>query len=119
MAWPAWIVAALSSPQVRRVGIEVATRTGGVLIDRLAKKDEVRELAEKEEQVVDELEELRAAQDELRAMVGDVPTRHDLAEAFAALDEKNEERHQRLVRLTLIAMGAAVLIILAALLILR
>ena len=38
MVWPAWIVSALAHPDVRRMGIEAATKAGSMLAGRLGKR---------------------------------------------------------------------------------
>lgn len=111
MAWPAWIVSALAHPQVRRAGIEAATKAGGLLADRLAKRKGGTEVLPPEKGEPSDAELLREAMESL-------PTKQELAEAIAALDAQSEARVARLrgtVILIAIVQFAALAILMAIL----
>ncbi|MGP1283784.1 MAG: hypothetical protein ACTS1X_12480 [Parasphingopyxis sp.] len=112
MAWPAWIISALAHPQVRRAGIEAATKAGTLLADRLAKRkgEDGTEILPPEGQPSDA--------DLLREAMQSLPTKQELAEAIAALDAQSEARINRLrgtIILIAIAQFAALAILLAVL----
>ena len=89
MAWPAWILSALAHPEVRRVGVEAATKAGGLLADRLAKRKGGTEILPPEESQPSDADLLREAMESL-------PTKQELAEAIAALDAQSDARIARL-----------------------
>lgn len=112
MAWPAWIISALAHPQVRRAGIEAATKAGGILADRLGKRKAVGE-----NQILPPLDEASDAE-LLRQAMGNLPTKQELAEAIAALDAESEARARRLrgtIILTALAQFIALVIVMAIL----
>lgn len=112
MAWPAWIISALAHPQVRRAGIEAATKAGGMLADRLGKRK-----AGTENEILPPLDEASDAE-LLRQAMASVPTKQELAEAIAALDAQSEARVRRLrgtIILVAIVQFFALAIILAVL----
>ena len=114
MAWPAWIISALAHPQVRRAGIEAATRAGDLLAARLAKRksgDGTEILPSERGQPSDA--------DLLRKTMESLPTKRELAEAIAALDAQSEARVARLrgtVILIAIVQLAALVMVMAVLL---
>lgn len=89
MAWPAWIISALAHPEVRRAGIEAATKAGGLLADRLGKRKGQAEILPPEPGEPSDAELLREALESL-------PTKQELAEAIAELDAQSEARTARL-----------------------
>ena len=112
MAWPAWIISALAHPQVRRAGIEAATKAGGLLADRLGKRK-----AGGDNEILPPLDEASDAE-LLRQALDSLPTKQELAEAIAALDGESEARARRLRgTILLIAIGQfiALVIVLAIL----
>ncbi|MEM8695789.1 MAG: hypothetical protein AAGE05_07175 [Pseudomonadota bacterium] len=114
MAWPAWIISALAHPQVRRAGIEAATKAGGLLADRLAKRK-----GESGTEILPPETGERSDADLLREAMESLPTKQELAEAIAALDAQSEARVSRLrgtVILIAIAQFAALAIVMAILL---
>jgi hypothetical protein len=114
MAWPAWIISALAHPQVRRAGIEAATKAGGMLADRLGKRK-----TGADSEILPPLEQSQLSDaDLLREAMESLPTKLELAEAIAALDAQSEARVRRLrgtVILIAIAQFAALAIVLAVL----
>ncbi|WP_299324362.1 hypothetical protein [Parasphingopyxis sp.] len=107
MAWPAWIVSALAHPEVRRVGVEAATKAGGMLAERLGKRKGGTEILPPEEGQPSDADLLREAMESL-------PTKQELAEAIAALDAQSEARVARL-RGTVILLAIAQFVALAVL----
>lgn len=112
MAWPAWVISALAHPEVRRVGIEAATKAGGLLADRLGKRKGQTEILPPEEGEPSDADLLREALESL-------PTKQELAEAIAAMDAQSEARVARLrgtiiiiaiVQLTALGIVLAVLL---------
>lgn len=100
MAWPAWIISALAHPQVRRAGIEAATKAGTMLADRLATRK-----AGTDSEVLPPLDEASDAE-LLRQAMESLPTKQELAEAIAELDAQSESRARRLRgTIILIAIG--------------
>ncbi|QLC25131.1 hypothetical protein HFP57_08905 [Parasphingopyxis algicola] len=114
MAWPAWIISALAHPQVRRAGIEAATKAGSLLADRLAKRK-----GEGGTEILPPEEGQPSDADLLREAMESLPTKQELAEAIAALDAQSEARVNRLrgtIILIAIVQFAAFAILLAVLL---
>jgi hypothetical protein len=100
MAWPAWIISALAHPQVRRAGIEAATKAGTMLADRLAKRK-----SGTENEILPPLDEASDAE-LLRQAMESLPTKQELAEAIAELDAQSEARARRLRgTIILVAIG--------------
>lgn len=115
MAWPAWIISALAHPRVRRAGIEAASKAGGLLADRLAK----RKAGDSAPEILLPLAGEQPSDAELlREALASLPTRQELAEAITALDTQNEARLRRLrgtFILIAIALFGAITIVLAIL----
>jgi len=108
MAWPAWILSALAHPQVRRAGIEAATKAGGLLADRLGKRK-----TDPDSEILPPLEMAQLSDaDLLREAMESLPTKQELAEAIAALDAQSEARTRRL-RGTIILIAVAQFVALA------
>jgi hypothetical protein len=107
MAWPAWIVTAIAHPEVRRAGIEAATKAGNLLADRLGKR---RSASEEDVPVLADPEAAPDAELLMEAMQS-LPTKQELAEAIAELDAQNEARIRNLRGLVLILAVAQFLAI--------
>ncbi len=90
MPLPAWIAAALAHPEVRKVGMQAVTKAGSMVSERIASRKTPP--VEAQEEPENEVAALREAFEAL-------PTRHELAEAVAALDEQAAERTRQTRRL--------------------
>ncbi|NNC72680.1 MAG: hypothetical protein HKN78_07350 [Sphingomonadaceae bacterium] len=79
----------MAHPEVRKVGMQAVTKAGSMVSERLANRKAVEDDQDQETDIDPDIVALREAFDAL-------PTRHELAEAIAALDEQAEIRAKRL-----------------------